>query len=78
MIRELDTNGPRFWGGINDLSRHPGLDRSTAIFLVDNVIAVGLLAHRYGPRELLQIIVERFAESEAVTTLALSYYSQPQ
>jgi len=75
-VRILVAKGEPYRGFVNDLVSHPELPLSTAMYLLDQDVAVGELAHRRGPQELLEVIAERFEISEAITTLVLRYYNQ--
>jgi hypothetical protein len=53
---------------------HPQMPDDLLLDLAHQRRWVTLLAHRSGPRTLLEYIAERYQYSEAITTLAVNYY----
>lgn len=62
---------------LENLIFHPNMPDDVLFHLVDSDKYITRLAHRSGPQELLEKLASEYQYSEAVTTLALDYYSQP-
>lgn len=58
-----------------DLVFHPAMPDDVLMRLCEQDICISDLGHRRGPQQLLEKIAETYAYPEAITTLALSYYS---
>jgi len=60
---------------LDDLIFHPQMPDDILLELAHKGHCVTALAHRNGPRSLLEYIAKIYQESEAITTLALDYYA---
>jgi hypothetical protein len=56
---------------------HPNLSDQTLFLLLAKRRCIDQLGHRRGPQRLLESIAAKYHHSEAITTLALRYYSKP-
>lgn len=62
---------------LGDLLFHPNMPSDVLFHLVDLGYYITQLGHRSGPQELLERLASEYGYSEAITTLALYYYNQP-
>lgn len=60
---------------LDDLVFHPQMPDDILLELAYEGHCITALAHRNGPRPLLEYIAKTYQESEAITTLALDYYA---
>lgn len=63
---------------LSELLMHPNIPEDILIHFAHEGKFVPTLGHRSGPRELLEILADRYRYPEAITTLALDYYGAPQ
>ena len=74
VMAALDTRDRRYERLIHDLTLHPAMPEDILLDLARQHRFVVPMAHRPGPRALLEYLAKRYRISEAITTLALSYY----
>jgi hypothetical protein len=57
---------------------HPNISAQTLFMLYEKRCCISALGHRIGPQDLLERLATEYRYSEAITTLALHYYSRPE
>ncbi len=62
---------------IAELLLHPNIPEEILINYANGGMFLSSLGHRGGPLTLLEILAERYAYPEAITTIALGYYGAP-
>lgn len=78
VTRSLLEDKRRFEPMLCWLIFHPNMPENMLNLLFARKCCIDSLGHRSGPQWLLEKIAERYRHSEAITTLALKYYSQPE